>query len=351
MEGTIAKIRYGKWGSWIAQVGVFFSLLVVIAAQRPGFLSISCGGKENYTAKNGIEWVTDADYIDVGQTGDIGDGYADGFHSYGSYLHTLRFFKKPLKKSCYKLPVTPDVPYLLRLWFALGNYTGIPTLPSFCLSIETLGMLRVINVTITKRSPVYYTRILVSSGKVLYICLIRTFESDDPFISAIELRRLQDGMYGQAKPGTILSTLVYNVGGNDALRYPDDKFDRIWLPDSTISNAKNRDVVEAVRSQETISTKHTKNLPPIAVMQTAWLGNNSDFLGPIEIASTLERTKSMLLFYFAEIEAMSEYRSFYVAINGESQSATFTLKSYYSAVEWTFLPIEVRAYFNVVDQI
>ena len=180
-----------------------------------GFLSIDCGGKTNQTRENNIKWVTDANYIDVGQTGEIGNASASG-----SYLHTLRVFPKPLNKSCYQLPVLPNVPYLLRLWFAVGNYSGFKQLPSFALSIETLGMLAMGKVTISNREePVYNETIFVSSGRVLYICLIRTSEPDDPFISAIELRTLQQGMYRQAKPGTMLmSAWRYDVGGNSTLR-------------------------------------------------------------------------------------------------------------------------------------
>ena len=182
-----------------------------------GFLSISCGGITNHTGENDITWVSDADYIDVGKTVDIGE-YATE-KAYGSYLQTLRFFPPPLKKSCYKLPVTPDVPYLVRLWFAIENYTGSPTLPnSFQYSIETLGMFHVANVTMSDRDPIYRHRILVSSGSLLYICLIRTSKSDDPFISAIELRKFQDGMYGQTKTGTILWPDYYNLGGNSVVR-------------------------------------------------------------------------------------------------------------------------------------
>jgi hypothetical protein len=179
-----------------------------------GFLSISCGGKRNHTAENKIIWVTDANYIEVGETADIGDSTEE---AYGSSLQTLRFFPKPLNKSCYQLPVTPDVPYLLRLWFAVGNYTGFQMLPSFAFSIETVDMLYVENVTAVE-SPLYYEYILFSSGRVLYICLIRTSEPDDPFISAIELRTFQDGMYPQAKPGTILWPSAFNLGGNSVVR-------------------------------------------------------------------------------------------------------------------------------------
>jgi len=57
------KISYGKWGGWIAPVGVLLSLFSLITAQ-PGFLSINCGGKINRTGENNTRWVTDANYID-----------------------------------------------------------------------------------------------------------------------------------------------------------------------------------------------------------------------------------------------------------------------------------------------
>jgi hypothetical protein len=182
-----------------------------------GFLSIDCGGKANHTDENNITWVTDANYINVGQTGKIGDAIELGS---GSYSQNLRFFPKPLNKSCYQLPVTPDVPHLLRLWFAFGSSSAFEFLPSFSYSIETLGMLYTKNITPTQRyTPDNFEGILVSSGTLLCICLIRTSETDDPFINAIELRTLRDGMYAEAKPGTMLSSRRrLNCGGNSMIR-------------------------------------------------------------------------------------------------------------------------------------
>jgi hypothetical protein len=210
----MANIRYGKWGCWIHPVGVLLSLFALITAEPPGFLSIICGGKTNYTDENNITWVPDADYIDVGETADIGN-----VNAFGSPLDSLRFFPKPLDKSCYQLPVPSNVPYLLRLWFFIGNYSGFQTLPSFTFSVETVDMLAMRNITVTD-DGVYGERIMATSGTVMYVCLIRTSESDDPFISGIELRPLRDGMYAQAKPGTMLRSITRtDVGGNSlALR-------------------------------------------------------------------------------------------------------------------------------------
>ena len=150
------------------------------------------------------------------QTGNVTIG-----NEYGAHLTSLRFFPKPLNKSCYHLPVDPHVPYLLRLSFLVGsyNYSGFQQMPSFAVSFETMGTLYMRNITIADRDPFFGERILASSGTVLYICFIRTLESVDPFISAIESRKLQDGMYGQVKPGTILENVCrIDVGGGNETR-------------------------------------------------------------------------------------------------------------------------------------
>eukprot|EP00253_Pinus_taeda_P015348 PITA_15348 len=210
------KLSYGKWGGWIATVFVLLRLFTAITAQ-PGFLSISCGGKTNATAENNITWVTDAHYIDVGESADIGDASEQ---AYGSYLHTMRYFPKPLNKSCYQLPAAPDVPHLLRLWFAIGKFSRYNrSLYNFAFSIETVDMLASRNVTAALDVAIFYEHILVTKGRELYICLVRTSETDDPFISAIEIRRLQHGMYKDARPGTILFASGRNdVGGNSTVR-------------------------------------------------------------------------------------------------------------------------------------
>eukprot|EP00253_Pinus_taeda_P008326 PITA_08326 len=333
----MGKIHHDKRGCWnMAPVGVLLCLMPVISAQ-PGFLSISCGGRTNYTEDN-IAWVTDAPYIDIGETADIGNA-SQG--AYGSYLHHLRLFPKPLNKSCYQLPVSPNVPYLLRLWFAVGNYDGFTELPSFSFSIETPGLLAVVQRTTRDVDAHYNERIFVSSGTVLCVCLIRTSESDDPFISAIELRTFQDDMYGEVKPGTMSWPGTYDVGGESPIRYPQDKFDRIWT-NKYLEAAATSDFVN---SQEAISTHNTKDLPPTAVMQTAWLGNSRD----INISSSPYGTRSLLLLYFAEIKKVntSESRSFYVEINGKTRTEIITLAPNYSTLELTFFPYRIYS-FNIV---
>eukprot|EP00253_Pinus_taeda_P035970 PITA_35970 len=373
------KIGYGKWGGWTAPLTLLLCFVAATTAQ-PGFLSIDCGSSTNYSDINNIRWVTDDNYIDhLGQRANIGNVSEK---SYG-----LRFFPKPLNKSCYHLPVEPHVPYLVRLsfstlWSIVRNYSGLQTEMSFAFSIETKGTLYMRNLSVPNVGKRYAERILASSGTVLYICLVRTLESDDPFISAIELRKLEEGMYGQVKPGTILKYIWRtDIGGNSGIsdqtdmnslnylyynnkfipwdshfrcstarniflyglnlmanlcRYPDDNFDRIWSP-SVPSNNLMLSMRKVVSSNEATSINNTKDLPPPVVMRTAWIFNSSEpaqfSLGPFDEGGK----RSLLILYFAEVQMldMSESRSFYITINGAKMLDTITLPRNYSALEVT----------------
>ena len=95
-----------------------------------------------------------------------------------------------------------------------------------------------------------------------------------------------------------------------------------------------------VSSQHAISTNNTKDLPPSAIMQTAWVGNSGDSLSvPMNLGGV---PKILLILYFAELEKlnMSESRSFYIQINGKKRSDTITLVRNYSAIE---LPLPLSA--------
>ncbi|XP_059072107.1 probable leucine-rich repeat receptor-like protein kinase At2g28990 [Cryptomeria japonica] len=301
---------------------IWWRIAFVIA--QPGFLSINCGGKSNYTDENNIEWVPDDNYIEVGQKEEIKNS------SLPLYEQSLRVFPQPLNKFCYKLPITRNVPHLVRIWFYNGNYSGQPDLPIFKFSIETTGMLALRN--ISNRSTQHNVSsegILVSSGDVLFICLIRISEIVSSFITAIELRTLRQGMYRQVKPGTMLQMEArYDPGGNSTIRYPQDQSDRLWNP-LNIPGAQN------VMMQETISTDATQDLPPSAVMQTAAVAPD----GTNIIDMTFPQISNpLVLMYFAEIEMVnaSESRSFRVLEADGNMLENISLARNFSATEVSF---------------
>jgi hypothetical protein len=205
--------------------------------------------------------------------------------------------------------------------------------------IDVVDMLFVQNVTAETHDPFNYEYILLTSGRAKYICLVRTSETHDPFISGIELRRLEDGMYVDGWDVSSLLVLESRVdaGGNLIVRYPRDKFDRIW---ATSPNFPSDLHVRNVSSAEPVSINNTQNLPPTAVMQTAWVVKDwSSF--PLSGWQTTNRgVDTLVVWYFAEIETLntSESRSFYLVLDGVGggdPNQLITLVRNYSALEYT----------------
>ncbi|KAF9681652.1 hypothetical protein SADUNF_Sadunf05G0024300 [Salix dunnii] len=63
------------------------------------------------------------------------------------------------------------------------------------------------------------------------ICLAQTQPNQLPFISALEVRSLDSKMYGHVDPDYALfvrSRVAY--GANKTVSFPDDRYDRIWVP-------------------------------------------------------------------------------------------------------------------------
>ncbi|XP_057813449.2 probable LRR receptor-like serine/threonine-protein kinase At1g67720 isoform X2 [Cryptomeria japonica] len=291
-------------------------LLVSVPAQ-PGFLNIDCGGLRNSTdSETNMTWIVDANYVDVGHTAKISVPNTP-FH-----MQSLRFFPKSLNKSCYRLPVSPNVNHLLRLWFLYGNYKKSPKLPKFNISFETQGLVTHRTETIKHAQIIQWTseKILTSPNGVLYVCLIRTSDEIDPFVSAIQLRSLVSGMYSlQVKPGTMLRILARHDLGNNSpryIRYPQDEFDRFWLSDNDLRVLQTSNLKISKRSVDFLATKNnSRNFPPTVVLQTALIAETDT--QPSVFYLDTEKGQSYIVLYFAEIEVLnaSEYRKFKIVIN------------------------------------
>ncbi|KAH9326933.1 hypothetical protein KI387_007111 [Taxus chinensis] len=301
------------------------------AAAQTGFLNINCGANSNYSdSQTTLTWTSDSrDYISVGQAANVTNTNVP------DYLHSLRFFPKPLNKSCYTLPAEPKTPYLLRLWFLFGNYNGIQKLPSFNVSLETEGMLfsQMESFTVAG-SPNWTTeKIFTSNNKSIYVCFIRTLDDSDPFVSAIQLSRLSSGMYAlQGKPGIMLSSVSrYDLGGQSSniTRYPEDNYDRFWQPGSTDA-IYNSSLVVNGSSKTTISSDNSSsNFPPYNVMQTAIVAKAN--VNQLRLNLRDLQKKSLVALYFGEIEAVntSQSRIFNVMINDQLlTTVNFSMDSY-----------------------
>ncbi|XP_057823867.2 probable LRR receptor-like serine/threonine-protein kinase At5g48740 isoform X2 [Cryptomeria japonica] len=323
---VIACSKYVGIVSVFVFVFLYLSWCTLFANAQPGFLSIDCGGEGSYTDPNTtITWVPDDDFIH-----NLGEK-AESYYSYTVkfYLTRLRVFPKPVNKACYELPITPNLPHLLRLSFVKANSSASR---GFNYSVETLDMLYMEKVVFDYDNylVVRSGNILVSADKVVHICLIRTSECDDPLISAIELRLLKAGMYDMAKPGTMLNLIERDdVGGVDNItRYPQDRFDRLWSPWWPPGT-------NLVNVSKSISISNTKNFPPPSVMRTAVVGITDDSDGIYLSLGKPTTGKAVVLLYFAELNS-SETGSFSVRINNVIQKSPVVMKKAFSAIELDF---------------
>ncbi|XP_057823865.2 probable LRR receptor-like serine/threonine-protein kinase At2g23950 isoform X2 [Cryptomeria japonica] len=317
---VIARSKY------VGGLSLFLFWCTLFAYAQPGFLSIDCGGDGNYTDPNTtIIWVPDDDFIH-----NLGEK-AESYYSYTVkfYLTRLRVFPKPINKACYELPITPNLPHLLRLSFVKANSSASR---GFNYSVETLDMLYMEKVVFDYDNylVVRSGNILVSADKLLHICLIRASECDDPLISAIELRPLKAGMYDMAKPGTMLNLIERDdIGGVDNItRYPQDRFDCLWYPWWPAGT-------NLVNVSKSISVSNTKNFPPPNVMQTAIVGITDDSDGIYLSLGKPTTGKAVVLLYFAELNS-SETGSFSVRINNVIQKSPVVMKKAFSAIELDF---------------
>lgn len=120
----------------------------------------------------------------------------------------------------------------------------------------------------------------------------------------------------------------YDLGGTSTVRYPQDKFDRIWTP----SPYNHLDILRNVSSKEAISTGNATNLPPTTVMQTAWVVKS---LVSFVLPESSKARNKYVAFYFAEIETlnMSESRSFNLIANGMEMFNVTLVRNYSSQQE------------------
>ncbi|KAK3411655.1 hypothetical protein EUGRSUZ_I00392 [Eucalyptus grandis] len=200
------------------------SALVLVVQAQPGFISIDCGAPNDYTDENtNMTYKVDDGFIGSGKNMSI-SGLI-----YQSNLRctNLRFFPDGLR-NCYTL--RPDQgkngKYLIRALFCYGNYDGKNQAPLFDLYIDVNYW-----ATVGASSAIVEEIIYVPKADDIRVCLVKT-GNGVPFISALELRALDDDVYPLESGFLQLSTRI-NLGQTSVVnwfRYRDDVYDRMWTP-------------------------------------------------------------------------------------------------------------------------
>ncbi|KAG9456525.1 hypothetical protein H6P81_001033 [Aristolochia fimbriata] len=240
----------------------------VLAQAQPGFISIDCGIPEgsNYTDdETGIFYTSDAGFVQSGENKEYPSSNLVASSLKREY-RTVRSFPEG-ERNCYTVrPVQKGSRYFMRASFAYVHQTEQTKLqgaPEFDLYV---GINLWTTVSLRNASDPWWTEILVVAPRdFVPVCLVNTGKGA-PFISALEARLVKDSMYTQASTNQSLRALRLLDAGSTSgkiIRYPDDKYDRLWVPYTDPSWAS------ITTSLTVTSDVYLGFEPPSAVMQTA----------------------------------------------------------------------------------
>ncbi|KAG9130669.1 hypothetical protein Leryth_018072 [Lithospermum erythrorhizon] len=295
--------------AFLAQLIMFFCLTPAIICQVTEFMSIDCGGTRNYTDPNtGLTWISDNGMIGLGKSVEVDDSGGTV-----QQYQRRRDFLIDLKKNCYSLQTQERRRYLVRATFLYGNSISDGTLPKFQLYLDATKW-----ATVTVQDPLRVLTkemIIRATSQSIDVCLCCA-TTGSPFISTLELRPLNLSMYATEYEDDfylrVTSRVNFGALSKDAIRYPDDPYDRIW--ESDLDKRQNFLVGVAPGTDRINTTKYVntnmKEFPPVKVMQTGVVGTR----GKLSYRLNLEDFPAYARAYafFAEIEDLksNETRKF-----------------------------------------
>lgn len=280
----------------------------------PGFVSLDCGGKDNFTDELGLYWTPDAQMAN-GKRANISSG-----NETRKQYTTLRFFPADIRKYCYTLNVVSRSRYLIRATFLYGNFDNNNVYPKFDIS---LGATHWATVEIFDANTIEVEELIfLATAPAISVCLSNA-TTGQPFISTLELRQFNGSIYMTKLENLfflgVSARINFGAESEAPVRYPDDPFDRIWQSDSV---RKANYLVDVAPGTEIVSTKSPIDItsgqqrPPQKVMQTAVVGRN----GTLTYRLNLDGFpgSGWAFCYFAEIENLlpTDSRKFRLALPG-----------------------------------
>ncbi|CAN8238685.1 unnamed protein product [Cochlearia groenlandica] len=295
-----------------AKIGVtcfFIVLLPHVLSQASEFVSIDCGGSNNYTdPRTGLGWVSDTEIIKHGKAEILSSTNLNSMQ-----YRKRRDFPTDDNKYCYRLSTKERRRYIVRTTFLYGDIGSEEAYPKFQLYLDATKWA---TVTIQEVSRVYVEELIVrATASYVDVCVCCAI-TGSPFMSTLELRPLNLSMYATDYEDNfflkVAARVNFGAPTKDALRYPDDPYDRIW--ESDVNRRPNFLVGEAPGTKRINTTKNintlTREYPPMKVMQTAVVGTQ----GLISYRLNLEDfpANARAYAYFAEIEELraNETRKF-----------------------------------------
>ncbi|CAH1414900.1 unnamed protein product [Lactuca virosa] len=274
-----------------------------LLCQVTEFVSIDCGGTSNHTdPKTSLAWVSDSGIVRHGTSIEI-ENPNDNAIQY----QRRRDFPIDNKKYCYTLNTTERRRYVVRTTFLYGSSESENTYPKFQLYLDAT---RWATVSVLDASTVYVKEMIIrapSSSIDVCLCCATT---GAPFLSTLELRPLNLSMYATDYEDNfflkVAARVNFGASSTEAVRYPDDPYDRIW--DSDLAKRQNFLVGVAPGTVRINTTKdintNTREYPPVKVMQTAVVGTQGTLSYRLNLEDFPANARAYA--YFAEIEELRE---------------------------------------------
>ncbi|KAJ8620856.1 hypothetical protein MRB53_029385 [Persea americana] len=297
---------------------------ISISGSASVFVSIDCGSKDMiYTDSNNIVWEGDDTLIQNGESRLVKNS-----SSVSQVMSTLRVFSTR-KKNCYSVDVDKGIPVLVRASFYYGNYDGRSSPPTFDLQFDGNDWA---TVTTLMDLMVYYEVIYVPKGVSISVCVAQTKPNQLPFISALEVRSLGEGMYDKGDPNLpLFLSRRFAFGANESVRFSDDPYDRIWVATAAANG------LTAVTSDLTFTSSNTKDSPPSSVLLTAITPTVSTDSIILHMSMLTGEVPVYINTYFSEMSQLDSTatRSFSIFADNRKISDPI-VPPYQDAVEYTF---------------
>ncbi|XP_028756227.1 putative leucine-rich repeat receptor-like serine/threonine-protein kinase At2g19230 [Neltuma alba] len=268
----------------------------VASSDDSDHIGIDCGVEEAYQDSESNMWYKpDSGFVETGQNHNVPYNFSKSQMS--KQLNTLRSFPDG-KRNCYTLTSSRNSKYIVRAFFAYGNYDLKNKKPIFDLYLGVNLWKTIEFDDITS----YYSVevILVALADTISVCLVKTGKGV-PFISSLELWLLGDNIYqiSSSIPLDLLTRSTPSKPGDDRfIRFKDDTYGRVWFKRSFGSSS----IATTSVIIDLNGTQSTNNLPQ-QVLKTAILSTS---LHPtMEIYSDQQTDSSneyFCYFYFFEFD-------------------------------------------------
>ncbi|XP_028754131.1 probable LRR receptor-like serine/threonine-protein kinase At4g29180 [Neltuma alba] len=207
------------------------------------FIHIDCGESRGYIdPETVIPYQADMDFVETGKNSMVApDLRTDLDHFvFGRQLKTLRFFPEG-KRNCYTLKPKLGNNYLIRAFFAYGNYDAQNRSHTFDLYLN-VDFWETVHFNDDTDGYEFAEIIHTPTTDTILVCLVNT-GLGIPFISMLELRPLINSVYIIPSPSQsllVLDTRI-DVGSTEFIsglftRFKDDVFDRVWHVDDVFED-------------------------------------------------------------------------------------------------------------------